>query len=355
MGFSFEPEPRTGSARFIAIFIIVVLGLVFLWRQQNNLATQPDANTFLKFDTSPTPTVISETQVITATQGQVSLVYSAVVDEETSPELTADLYLDDAEHPDSPVWEGLMGRTAVETYTVQTGDTLWSIATQYGLSIDTLRWSNPALEHNPDLLVPGTDLIILPVNGVYYTVAEGDNLAKIAEKFGVADADVINYPGNALTEPFTLKSGQTLVIPNGREEAVTLPQPPADLDYPLAWPLLGIITQGYFPDRAENPHYAIDIGAPYGSNVYAADAGTVIHAQWARTGYGFTVIIDHGNGIKTLYAHLKGTFVSNGDIVTRGQLVGAVGSTGNSTGPHVHFEVRENNVRMNPLNYLKPR
>jgi len=355
MGFSLEPEPKTGSARYIIIFIVIVLGLVFLWRQQNNLATQPDANTFFKFDAPPTPTAIETTQAITATQSQVSLVYSAVVDEETSPELTADLYLADAEHPDSPLWEGLLGRTAIETYTVEAGDTLWSIATQYNLDIDTLRWSNPDLERNPDLLVPGTSLTILPVNGVLYTVADGDNLAKIAEKFGVADVDIINYPGNALSEPFTLKSGQVLVIPNGRKETISLPQPNSDLDYPLAWPLLGVITQGYFPDRAKNPHYAIDIGAPYGSEVYAADAGTVIHAEWARTGYGFTIIIDHGNGMKTLYAHLKGTFVSQGNVVERGQLIGAVGSTGNSTGPHVHFEVRENNTRMNPLNYLKPR
>ena len=356
MGFSFDPEPKSGSTRYIIIFIVVVLGLVFLWRQQNNLVTQPDANTFLKFDSPPTPAAISATQTITATQqAQVSLVYSAVVDEEKSPELTADLYLDDAEHIGESVWTGALGRTAVETYTVQPGDTLWSIASQYALTVDTLRWSNPELEHNPDLLVPDTELIILPVDGVYYTVAKGDNLAKIAEKFGIADVDIIKYPGNTLTEPYTLKSGQTLVIPNGREEAIVLPQPDTDLDYPLAWPLLGVITQGYFPDRAENPHYAIDIGAPYGSTVYAADAGTVIHAEWARTGYGFTVIIDHGNGLKTLYAHLKGTFVSDGEVVERGQAIGAVGSTGNSTGPHCHFEVRENNTRMNPLDYLKSR
>ncbi len=350
MGLSLEPEPNSGPARFAAILLIVVLGLVFLWWKQSTL--NPARGSIAAF--APTATAVpAETPQPanrTPDANGVSLVYSAVVNTDTSPALTADLYLAEAEHPD-PGWTGIMGRTTVQTYTVQTGDTLWGIASKFGLDVDTLRWSNPSLEHNPDLLSPGVDLLILPVIGAYYTVQPGDTVAKIAETFGVAEADITNYPPNELSEPYTLKPGQTLIIPNGRKNIVPAAPPDLDEDYPLAWPLRGVVTQGYIPGK----HLAIDIGAPYGSTVYAAADGTVIHAQWARTGYGFTVIVDHGNGLQTLYAHLKGTLVSSGDAVTRGQAIGAVGSTGNSTGPHVHFEVRENRQRMNPLDYLKPR
>lgn len=350
MGLSLEPEPTSGPARFAVILTIVVLGLVFLWWRQNSLAHQPSESASGLVPTATIPADTPSPAPQTPDANGVSLVYSAVVNTDTTPALTADLYLAEAEHPD-PGWSGVMGRTAVETYTVQSGDTLWGIATKFGLDVDTLRWSNPSLEHNPDLLSPGTDLTILPVIGAYYTVQPGDTVAKIAESFGVAEADITNYPPNELSEPFTLKPGQTLIIPNGRKNITPAPPPDLDADYPLAWPLRGIVTQGYIPGK----HLAIDIGAPYGSTVYAAADGTVIHAQWARTGYGFTVIIDHGGGLQTLYAHLKGTLVSSGDTVSRGQAIGAVGSTGNSTGPHVHFEVRENRQRMNPLDYLKPR
>jgi len=350
MGLSLEPEPNIGPARFAIILLIVVLGLVFLWWRQNTLATAPQKDGALLAATSTAPPPNTPSPADTPDANGVSLVYAAVVNTDTTPALTAELYLADAEHVDAPGWTGIMGRTAVQTYTVQSGDTLWGIATQFGLDVDTLRWSNPSLEHNPDLLTPGTDLVILPVLGAYYTVQSGDTVAKIAKNFGVADIDITNYPPNSLSEPFTLKPEQRLIIPNGRKNIAAAPPPDLDEDFPLAWPLRGIVTQGYIPGK----HLAIDIGAPYGSTVYAAADGTVIHAEWARTGYGFTVIVDHGNGMQTLYAHLKGTLVSSGDSVSRGQAIGAVGSTGNSTGPHVHFEVRENHQRMNPLDYLKP-
>jgi len=349
MGLTFESEPKTGPARFIVVLLIVVLGLVFLWWKQSNLPQNPSEEAMI----APAATIIPavNTAVAPGASGGVKLVYASVVDTDTTPALTADLYLAEAEHPDDGKgWAGIMGRTAVETYTVQAGDTLWGIATTFGLDVDTLRWSNPALARNPDLLSPGDELVILPVVGAYYTVAEGDSITKIAESYGVAEADITNYPPNNLSEPFTLTPGQTLIIPNGRKDAADAPPPALDEDYPFAWPLRGVITQGYNPDS----HLALDIGAPYGSSVYATADGTVTYAAWARTGYGFTIIVDHGNGFQTLYAHLKGTFVSKGDTVTRGQVIGAVGSTGNSTGPHVHYEIRENRRRMNPLDYLKP-
>lgn len=349
MGLTIEPESKTGSARFIVVLLIVVLGLFFLWWKQSNLPPTPTERAQLV----PTATIVPAVNpaAVANASGGVKLVYASVVDTDTTPALTADLYLAEAEHAgNSEGWAGIMARTTVETYTVQSGDTLWGIASTFGLDVDTLRWSNPALAHNPDSLSPGDELVILPVVGAYYTVVDGDSIAKIAKNYGVAEADITNYLPNNLSEPFTLTPGQTLIIPNGRQDATDAPPPALDEDYPFAWPLRGVITQGYDPDR----HLAIDIGAPYGASVYATADGTVTYAAWARTGYGFTIIVDHGNGFQTLYAHLKGTFVSKGDSVTRGQVIGAVGSTGNSTGPHVHYEIRENRQRMNPLDYLKP-
>ena len=343
MGISLDPEPKSKGGRTLALLLLIVAGAVLLWGQRDRL-TAPLAGQWLP--RSQTPPILP-TDTPSPGGGGVKLVYSAVV-EADSPAFTADLYLEEAEHPDAPDWAGLGGRTAVLTYTVQNGDTLWGIAARFGLELDTLRWSNPALERNPDLLTPGAELVILPVNGVYHTVAAGETVATIAQRYGVSEADITNYPPNNLSPPYTLQPGQKLIIPNGRKNIV-VPTPAPDPDYPLAWPIVGVITQGFGPE-----HRALDIGSVYGAEVFAADDGTVVHAQWARTGYGFTVIIDHGNNRQTLYSHLKGALVRKGQRVARGEVIGAVGSTGNSTGPHVHFEVREGGERVNPLDYLSP-
>jgi murein DD-endopeptidase MepM/ murein hydrolase activator NlpD len=223
---------------------------------------------------------------------------------------------------------------------------LWSIAGQFDLDVDTLRWSNPELARNPDLLAVGTELAILPVSGVYHTIEPGETLISIAARYGVAEVDILNYPLNKLERPDELLAGQKLVIPHGRQE-LARPTPQPSLDSPLAWPLVGTITQGF-----SDSHRALDIGAPYGSPVYAGAAGRVTRFGWARTGYGYTVMVDHGQGLESLYSHMKGAWVQAGDWVERGQLIGEVGSTGNSSGPHVHVEVRVEGEQMNPLEYL---
>lgn len=253
--------------------------------------------------------------------------------------------IDDVDEVEIP-WTERGGREEIITYTVQSGDTLWSIAGQFDLDVDTLRWSNPELVGNPDLLAVGTELAILPVPGVYHTVESGETLISIAARYGVAEVDILNYPLNKLERADELLAGQKLVIPHGRQE-LARPTPQPSLDSPLAWPLVGTITQGF-----SDAHRALDIGAPYGSPVYAGAAGQVTRAGWARTGYGYTVIVDHGQGLGSLYSHMKGAWVQAGDWVERGQLIGEVGSTGNSSGPHVHVEVRVEGEQVNPLEYL---
>ncbi len=253
------------------------------------------------------------------------------------------------EKRESLAWQraGIVRQTVI-TYTVQPGDNVWGIAKQFDLDIETLRWSNEELARNPDLLRPGQELIILPVKGAYHTVQAGETVDSVAALYGVAPADITNFPLNEMASPYRLRAGQKLIIPHGRKE-FKLPRPDLSPDSPFAWPIAGRITQHY-----SDKHKAIDIGAPYGSSVYAGREGRVIRAGWTRTGYGYTVIIDHGDGLWSLYSHMKGTWVRVGQKVTRGQLIGEVGSTGNSSGPHVHFEVRVDKERVDPLGYLPP-
>ena len=170
---------------------------------------------------------------------------------------------------------------------------------------------------------------------------------------------------NKLADAGYLKSGQKIIIPGGSKKytapAVTsysgiaalreLVTPPAAKAVPgnkMNWPTEGHrITQYY-----RWSHHAIDIGNPIGKPIYAADAGTIEFAGWG-TGYGNEIVIDHGGGKKTRYAHASRLFAGKGDTVSKGQTIAAVGSTGNSTGPHLHFEVIINGIKYNPLDYVK--
>lgn len=274
----------------------------------------------------------------------VVMVTSAVIENPHSNAFTADLY--QATGKDIIPWPNVDGRTRVETYVVQSGDTLWSIAARFGLDLDTLRWSNPELERNPDVLSVGTELRILPVAGVYHIVAEGDTIESIAVQYGVAEIDIADYPPNALFPPHDLENGEGLIVPYGRKD-LNIPKPSLAPGFSIAWPVVGAVTYGFTPD-----HPALDVGAPYGATVYAADGGTITYAGWAEEGYGYTIVIDHGDGRQTWYNHLKGVLLAAGNFVTRGTPVGEVGSTGHSSGPHVHFELRIDGERVNPLGYL---
>ncbi len=236
----------------------------------------------------------------------------------------------------------------VITYTVQSGDTLSSIAARFRLSIDALRWSNPDIEHNPDDIYPGQVLRIPPLNGIVVDVKEGDTIERLAKRYNVPPEVIRDYAPNRLRPPYTLTPGMVLVIPGGSKQQ-NLPPPRPYPGYMYMWPARGVITQGY-----HSRHRAIDIGTIYGAYVYAARAGRVRTVRWDDTGYGNMIIIDHGGGWNTLYAHLKGPLVKPGQYVRQGDVIARAGGTGRATGPHVHFEIRKGRVRYNPLDFLPP-
>lgn len=243
------------------------------------------------------------------------------------------------------------------TYVVQPGDTVIGLAERFGVTPETILSANRALAGNPDLLQLGQELLILPVSGVLHEVAAGDTLVGIAGRYEVGIEAIIAYKDNNLSEPYVLHPGQKLVVPGGKWTYSAASRGPAASGVPsglqvqatgsFIWPTTGRITQWPWAR-----HVAIDLGTPTGTPIYAADAGYVVESGWSGVGYGQYVLLDHGTGFRTLYAHMSKRLVQRGQTVEKGQKIGLVGSTGNSTGPHLHFEIYKDGVLRSPLNYL---
>ncbi|MHB1415873.1 MAG: LysM peptidoglycan-binding domain-containing protein [Chloroflexota bacterium] len=312
------------------------------------------------------------------------------------------------------------GIAAAEVYVVQPGDTLYGISNQYGVEPEAIASTNGLA--NPDRLQVGQQLSIpgtsgsasaAPASGMY-TVAPGDTLGGIADRFGVSLADLI--AANGISDPSSLRVGLVLTIPGAASAAASAPATGSSggtstyvvgvgdtltgiADYlglsaralaasnelvdpdslqvgqrlvvpnrpelsarggpriSFIWPAYGEVT-GYFheegPYWVKGYHEGLDIGASYGSAIIAAEAGTVIEAEGSgwNSGYGNYVKIDHGNGLQTLYGHMSSVAVDPWQKVERGDVIGYIGSTGASTGPHLHFEVRIDGVKQDPLRYL---
>lgn len=249
-------------------------------------------------------------------------------------------------------------RDKVENYTVKSGDTLASIGKKFGISIDTIKWAN---DLKNDTIKPKQTLKIPPVTGVVHTVVSGETVYSIAKKYKTSAQNIVNFIFNDFTDidTFALRSGQLLYVPDGIIEpeqpkyAAMAPQYANAIagvrgSTNFIWPTTGIITQ--YPTWY---HMAFDIASNALPPIIAADTGTVTFAGCINWGYGCHVVIDHGNGYSTLYAHMSVISVSAGQAVNQGQQLGIMGSTGRSTGPHLHFEIRQGGVLLNPQNFLK--
>jgi len=277
-------------------------------------------------------------------------------------------------------------RSRTETYIVQSGDTVGSIAMDFGVNVGTIIWANKLSSRGA--IAPGDALRIPSVSGVLHVVKKGDTVQKLAALYG-ADADEI-YGANHIAADHKLSLGEELVVPGGTPPvsvAVAKPKIPLQPGVPvtmiagksydqyqelknpsadqrlkpadevgvevpagkLLWPTRLHVINQYYGWR----HTGLDLDGDYTDPIYAAEDGVVEKAGWNSSGYGLMIQIGHGNGLQTRYGHASKIFVSPGDTVKRGQTIAMVGTTGRSTGTHLHFEVIINGKRVNPLTYIK--
>lgn len=277
-------------------------------------------------------------------------------------------------------------RLEVIQYTVVQGDTVIGIAEKFGLQPQTILWGNYVfLFDDPHSLKTGQKLNILPTDGVYHEWQAGDGLGPVAKFFGVKPEDIINYPPNKLdaasvgdfSNP-SIKPGTMLIIPGGKREfyswsapvgitrenpAIARQMGPGSCGKVLdgavgygnfIWPSAKHYLSG-FGYSPETNHRGIDIAGNEGEALWAADAGVIVYAGWNDYGYGNMVVVDHGNGWQSLYAHMSALNVLCGQSVGQGTIIGAIGSTGRSSGPHIHFELMHTQYgKVNPNLYLPP-
>ena len=259
-------------------------------------------------------------------------------------------------------------RFGIDTYIVKGGDTMSTIADYFEISVDTLLWANDMDEG--DYIQPGDELQVPSANGVLVKVKSGDTVSSLAEKYNGNDQAVIDI--NWLDAPYELEVGQRIFIPDGTPPAPVIASAPtssytyksSSYNYTgipvdssvgrfLSWPVAGgrgTITQCYF-----SYHMGIDIADRSMPSLVAAAGGQVIYAGWNNTGYGYSVQILHGNGYSTWYAHMSRIYVRSGQYVSKGEVIGQMGSTGRSTGPHVHFELRRGTAwgtNVSPVPYM---
>lgn len=250
-------------------------------------------------------------------------------------------------------------------YVVKTGDTLWGLALDFGRDLEAMSCTTTPAGADAETLTPGQTINVPALDDLCYTVTPGDTLAGIAASHGLTVAQIAAVPWNGLASPpYAVQPRQRVLLPGARPTA----KPRADRavvsyasdswaatayrDWPFGdgkfiWPVAGPISQG-----ARAGHVALDIAVPSGTPVKAADRGKVILAGWNSSGYGFRVVIDHGIDYVTLYAHLSDIYVEPGDVVGKGQVIGATGANGNITGPHLHFEIRDFGRLVDPLPLL---
>lgn len=314
----------------------------------------------------------------------------------SSPEETVAVDINSIPAADIPVISGISRSAQIHTnvpsrpreemayYTVLDGDTVFGIAEKFGLEPQTVLWANyNLLLDDPHSLKPGQELNILPVDGVYWEWLGGIPFGQWAKFYGVTAADVIEYPGNELDrnavgdyENANIPTGTWLIIPNGKREFVSWSAPlgvtrdnpasarvlgPGACD-PVSGGAVGYGTYVYptnkhylsgFDFSEKTNHRGLDFAGNTGEAVYATDAGVIVYSGWNNYGYGNMIMIDHGNGFQSLYAHLSELYRGCGTSVGQGESIGAVGSTGRSSGSHLHFELMAG-VKVNPWDYLPP-
>ena len=273
-------------------------------------------------------------------------------------------------------------RRHVLKYVVQPGDALLLIAERFKLSPNTILWANTdTLKDNVDLILVGTTLYILPVDGVYHRADGPQTIAEIAALYDVEPSAILQSEFNDLSQldvSAVPPAGLRIVVPGGRRAYLTWQSPfltgtGSGQSNPQGESHPGSCREHYTGAGGtgvyQNPvhiayrvttgfepwHPGVDLAADRDTPIYAADTGVIVFSGWHRVGYGELLIIDHGNGWTTYYGHLSKRFVGCGDQVQAGQLISLMGATGNASGIHLHFEIRENDAPLNPYNFIEIR
>ncbi len=237
-------------------------------------------------------------------------------------------------------------------YAVQDGDNLGAIAQQYQVDLDDLAFANGIDDESRTLHISEV-LQIPPGHGALYTVVEGDTVASVAKRFSV-EASVIMTYNRLYFEPEHFAPGQLIFVPGGEVPAMKRITAPRSIPIPgylpartgrLSWPVNGFLTQYFWWG-----HTGVDLAAPYGTTIMSSDDGVVVATGWVAVG-GLRVCVQHSGGLQTCYYHTSAVYVTPGQTVVRGQALAAIGMTGVTTGPHVHWEVKLNGVAVNPLAY----
>ena len=278
----------------------------------------------------------------------------------------------------------MRARTEIVSYTVQAGDNLFSIAERFNLQPETVLWSNRyTIGDDPHFIYPGQELLIAPVDGTLHRWSAGEGLNGVAEFYGVSPDVIVSYPGNHLSADTlgdysspNIAPGTMLVVPGGKGEFADWRTPRITREEPATavnvgpgactgsydgvvgtlqflWPVQTHSLSGYDFAPSAN-HYGIDIAGNIGDSVTAADNGVVVYAGWNDWGYGEMVVVDHGSGWQSLYAHLASVDVVCGQEVYAGDVLGSMGESGTADGVHLHFELRNDEYgRVNPWDFLQ--
>ncbi|MEW5985487.1 MAG: LysM peptidoglycan-binding domain-containing M23 family metallopeptidase [Chloroflexota bacterium] len=349
-------DERTPIQRFSGHLVLLVVGFLLFLGGRTHLI-----NRLFAFEGLPTPVAAGESQ---ASPPPTPIGETAAATSFDLSQLPAPVDSSLAPAPTPHTYQGKLPQHNFQTYVVEPGDTPNRIAEKFNIEPETILGGNPLLSQESSLLQAGVELIILPINGVLHDVEEGDTLESVSAQYGIPVEEIIAYAPNNLEFPYRLYPGTQILVPGAVRQVFvwTAPQLPSRPSLggnvaalvvgtgTFVWPVSGrSISQYYWYG-----HAAIDIALPEGSAVVASDTGTVTYAGWNVYGYGNLIVINHGNGFETYYAHLSSINVFPGQVVYQGNYIGATGNTGFSSGPHIHFEIRYFNVQYDPLSGYLP-
>jgi len=342
-----EKYVTLGSIVVLTLILSLILSASKELKQSVSLLGQADASSLSSDLISETGTM--ETLHCEKTLSDASLTcfdYYANLTDAQKPDDFLNIYLvEDGEfvfgsqNTSEQIIPRVAERNQLMTYVVKKGDTLGKIAEQFGVNIETIKVANRL---SVNVLQPGKELIILPVSGIYYTVAKGDTLGKIATKYKISVSTILEY--NGVDEKY-IKVGDKIILPGAKAVAsVTKTTTGSAVTQNNTTSVAGYFiypTTGWNWGQLHNNN-AVDIASSCGTPIYAAADGIVIESVrsgW-NGGYGNSIKIQHPNGTMTYYAHLSSVGVENGTSVKQGGFIGKMGTTGKSTGCHLHFEVR---------------